>query len=72
MFSNIKGIFSSNYVGVVTRHRDAICVRLYIFSLGEYFLSAARLRAAADRGEQVQAAARGQEQQEQEERQKTR
>ena len=56
----------------MTRHRDAICVSLHIFSFGEYFLSSARLRAAADRREQVQAAARGQEQQEQEERQKTR
>ena len=52
----------------MTRRRDVICVWLGIFSFDEYFLSAAWLRAAADGREQVQAAARGQEQQEQEKR----
>ena len=37
MFSNIKGLFSSNYVGVVTRHRDAICVRLTFSHLVNIF-----------------------------------
>ena len=37
MFSNIKGLFSSNYVGVVTRHRDAICVRLTFSHLMNIF-----------------------------------
>ena len=68
MFSNIKDIFSSDcevsWPAIVMR---SLCW-LGIFSFVEYFLSAARLRAAADGREQVQAAARGQEQQEQEER----